>query len=105
MSFADIAGLVGVGAILSAYALLQSGRLAVRAPIYSALNLVGSALILVSLAVDFNLPSAIIEGAWAVVSLYGLVVALRRRGGTTTRRSSGTPVAGGEAGVEVATDA
>ncbi len=79
MSLADIVGLVGVVAILSAYALLQSGRLAVRAPIYSALNLLGSGLILVSLTVDFNLPSAIIEGAWALISLYGLAVALRRR--------------------------
>ncbi len=72
MSPADLAGLCGVAAILSAYALLQMGRLALRAPLYSALNLVGSSLILVSLSVDFNLPSAIIEGAWAIVSLYGL---------------------------------
>ncbi len=79
MSLADIVGLVGVVAVLSAYALLQSGRLAVRAPSYSALNLLGAGLILVSLTVDFNLPSAIIEGAWALISLYGLAVALRRK--------------------------
>jgi len=84
VSIADIAGLVGVVAILSAYLLLQSGRLAVRAPLYSALNLVGSALILISLAVDFNLPSAIIESVWALVSLYGLVIAWRQRRSTQT---------------------
>jgi len=78
MSPADMVGLLGVVAILSAYALLQSGRLAVRAPLYSALNLLGSVLVLVSLTVDFNLPSAIIEGAWALVSLYGLAAALRK---------------------------
>ena len=77
MSAANIAGLCGVAAILSAYTLLQMDRLALRAPLYSALNLVGSTLILLSLSVDFNLPSAIIEGAWAVVSLYGLAIALR----------------------------
>ncbi len=79
MSPADIVGLCGVAAILSAYTLLQVGRLALRTPLYSALNLVGSALILISLSVDFNLPSAIIEGTWAVVSLYGLAIALGRR--------------------------
>lgn len=79
MSPADMVGLVGVVIILSAYALLQSGRLAVRAPIYSAMNLVGSGFILFSLTVDFNLPSAIIEGAWALISIYGLAVALRKR--------------------------
>lgn len=79
MSAADLVGLVGVVLILSAYALLQGGRLAVRSPIYSAMNLVGSGLILFSLTVDFNLPSAIIEGAWTLISIYGLAVALRER--------------------------
>ncbi len=79
MSAADLVGLVGVVLILSAYALLQGGRLAVRAPLYSAMNLVGSGLILFSLTVDFNLPSAIIEGAWTLISIYGLAVALRKR--------------------------
>lgn len=71
--------MVGVLAVLAAYALLQSGRLAVRAPLYSALNLVGASLILLSLVYDFNLPSAVIEGSWALISAYGLVVALRAR--------------------------
>jgi hypothetical protein len=79
MTLPDLAGLVGVAAVLSAYALLQVGRLAVRAPLYSLLNLIGSALILLSLVYSFNLPAAIIEGAWALVSLYGLGAALRER--------------------------
>ena len=79
MTLPDLAGLVGVAAILGASALLQLGKLAVRAPLYSLLNLVGSALILLSLVYAFNLPAAIIEGAWVLISLYGLGVALRER--------------------------
>ena len=79
MTLPDLAGLVGVAAVLAAYALLQAGRLAVRAPLYSALNLVGAALIFLSLVHDWNLPSAVIEGSWALISAYGLLVALRAR--------------------------
>ena len=79
MTLPDLAGLLGVAAVLAAYALLQAGRLAVRAPLYSALNLLGAALILLSLVHDWNLPSAVIEGSWALISAYGLLVAVRTR--------------------------
>lgn len=91
LSLPDLAGLVGVGLLLLAYALLQGGRLEVRAPLYSLLNLVGSGLILVSLVFAFNLPSAIIEGSWALISLYGLGIALARR------RAAGEGAEGGGA--------
>jgi len=32
--------------------------------------------ILTSLAFDFNLPAVLMEGCWAVISLYGLIKAL-----------------------------
>lgn len=78
MSGPDVLGLLGVAALLSAYFLLQSGRWDQRAPIYSAANALGSGLILFSLAFDFNLASTVVEGAWFVISLYGLAQ-LRRR--------------------------
>lgn len=68
----DFVGNVGVALLITAYALLQSGRLSLRAPAYSLLNAAGAALILVSLWFDFNLSAAIIEGFWLVISLYGL---------------------------------
>lgn len=72
----DILGLVGVLLILTAYAALQLGRMDAADRIYSFLNLVGAVLILISLTVDFNLSAFVIESAWVVISLYGL---LRRR--------------------------
>jgi len=68
----DFVGNVGVALLIVAYALLQAGRLSLRAPAYSLLNAIGAALILVSLWFAFNLSAAIIEGFWLVISLYGL---------------------------------
>ena len=36
-------------------------------------NLVGASLILLSLMRNFNLSAAIVEGAWAVIALIGLI--------------------------------
>jgi hypothetical protein len=77
MSWFDVLGLVGVAAILVAYALLQTGRLRAEAVAYSALNAVGAALVLVSLRYAFNLAAAVVEGAWLLISLYGLLRAWR----------------------------
>jgi len=78
MAWHDAIGMLGVAAILAAYALLQAGRLDARTPSYSLLNALGAAGVLVSLRYEFNLSAAVIEGAWLVISLYGLTVALRR---------------------------
>ncbi len=75
-------GTVGVLLILSAYWMLQTQRLAQGSTRYSALNALGAALVLYSLYFDFNLPSAMIESAWLVVSLYGLWRSLRRPAGS-----------------------
>ena len=80
MSAADAAGLVGVGIILVAYAGAALGRLSATSALAHGLNFVGAALILVSLAYDFNLSAVVMESAWAVVALLGLVrSALRSR--------------------------
>jgi len=72
MSVTDAAGLVGVVIILIAYAGAALGRLdPKRAPALAA-NFLGASLILLSLAHDFNLSAAAMEGAWALVSLLGL---------------------------------
>lgn len=68
----DALGLLGVGAILLAYALLQAGRWTARDPAYSALNALGAALVLVSLAFEFNLAAAVVESFWLAISGYGL---------------------------------
>ena len=76
----DLAGLVGVSLILTAYALSQFRGLDPRQAPSLLLNLFGALLILVSLARSFNLSAALMEGAWALVAVFGLVrLFLRRR--------------------------
>jgi hypothetical protein len=79
MTLPDQAGVVGVGLILVAYAGAAVGRMdATKWPALT-LNLVGAVLILVSLTYDFNIASFLMEAAWALIALIGLVrVALRR---------------------------
>ena len=74
MSFAwyDILGTLGVGAIVLTYVLLQLEYLRSPQLIYSLLNAVGSALILVSLYFSFNFPSVIVEIFWLLISLFGV---------------------------------
>ncbi len=64
--------MAGVGCVLVAYFLLQSGRMAATAPAYSWLNIAGSSAILVSLTHAFNLSSFVIQVAWIAISLWGL---------------------------------
>ena len=82
MSLPDALGVVGVLLILVAYAGAQVGRLEPRRAPALLMNLVGACLILSSLAYDFNLSAVLMEGAWALVALYGLarLVLSRRRG-------------------------
>lgn len=79
LNWTDGIGLAGVACIAAAYLLLQTRRLDAERPAFSALNAVGAALVLFSLAFAFNLSAAIIEGFWLVVSLYGLVRSTRSR--------------------------
>jgi hypothetical protein len=81
MSLSDIGGVVGVLMMLAAYALAQLGRMRVdRAPSLS-MNLVGSLLVLLSLVSKFNLSAFLMETAWALVALFGLVkLGLKKRG-------------------------
>ena len=80
MSLPDVAGLIGAFLILLAYGASAMGRLdPVKAPALL-LNLVGAALVLYSLYYEFNLAAALLEGAWVIVALIGLVrLAIGRR--------------------------
>ena len=68
-----IAGVVGSALIVFAYFANQQGWLRAENWRYSLANLVGAVLILVSLISAWNLPAAIIEGFWALISIYGLL--------------------------------
>ena len=79
MSPFDAAGLVGVVLILLAYAGAQLQKLDATQPPALLMNLVGSILVLASLTQAFNLSAAVVEGAWALIALFGLVRALIQR--------------------------
>ena len=81
MLWTDAVGVAGVLLILVAYAAAALGKLDVKGALSLFANFFGASLILLSLAVDFNLSAVLMEGSWALVSLAGLVrlLVLRRR--------------------------
>ena len=68
----DLVGLLGVALYLASYALLQTGRISADAATYPLLNIAAAACVLVDLSSSFNLPSALIQMSWIVISLCGL---------------------------------
>ena len=70
-------GIIGALMILGAYYLLVSERMHETSPTYLGLNVLGAALILVSLSQQFNLAATIMHSAWIVITLAGAL--LRRR--------------------------
>ena len=91
MTWFDIAGLIGVAAILAGYAVATMGRLDPKAAPSLAINFAGASLILLSLTQRFNLSAAIVEAAWALIALAGLArIGLRR---LTSPRGRGRPSA------------
>jgi hypothetical protein len=73
MSAFDVVGLVGVATVLVGYALATMGRLHPRGAPSLAVNFLGASLILISLTRQFNLSAAIVEAAWALIALVGLI--------------------------------
>ena len=76
----DILGTVGVMMILACYFLIQIGRISSERLAFSVINGIGASFILVSLYFEFNFASVLMEGAWVLISLIGIVrYFLRRR--------------------------
>ncbi len=79
--WADAVGNLGVLLVLASYLGLQLGRIELQGLAYSACNAAGAVLLLVSLTVNFNLSSVIIEIFWLAISAIGLWRGWRRRAG------------------------
>ena len=75
----DILGTLGVAVIILTYVLLQIGKVRSEQLVYSVLNAVGAALILVSLYFAFNFPSFVVEFFWLLISLFGVGKWLRQK--------------------------
>jgi paired small multidrug resistance pump len=79
MQWHDWVGIVGVVLTLAAFLLLQAGKLHGTGFIYQAMNALGAAAVVLSLFYDFNLSAFIVEAAWVVISIYGMVRGWRAR--------------------------
>ena len=72
MTWIDGVGILGVLLILAAYFAHQRGFWSRDDLGYSLANALGSAGVLFSLVFTWNLAAALLEGAWLLISLYGI---------------------------------
>jgi hypothetical protein len=75
---ATLIGFVGMACIIAAYGYLTLAK-AANPFILHGTNLLGAALLTVSLLVHTNWPSLVLEGFWAAIAIFGLVKAARAR--------------------------
>jgi hypothetical protein len=73
MSPADVAGVVGAGLMLAGYGAIQARKLNPHGAPALTLNLVGAGLVMASLLEKFNLAAFVMEAAWALIALAGLL--------------------------------
>jgi hypothetical protein len=76
----QLISVLGALAILAAYAANLFGWIQPSNLWYSAANFLGSAVLTVVAIVDRQLGFLLLEGTWALVSLWGIVSVLRRWG-------------------------
>jgi hypothetical protein len=76
----QLISVMGALAILGAYAVSQWGLADTSKPSYQVANFLGSAVLTVVAVIDRQLGFIQLEGAWALVSLWGIATILRRRG-------------------------
>ena len=76
---ADIIGVIGVIFMLIAYYLLNLNRMSANSMNYQLLNFFGAIFVLFSLYFSWNMASALIEAAWVLISLMGMVRIIRSR--------------------------
>ena len=65
--------------ILAAFAASQAGKLPIDSQRYLVLNFIGSAILAVLAGIDQQWGFLLLEGVWAVVSLYSLLQLVRGR--------------------------
>jgi hypothetical protein len=78
VSVPDLLGVGGSIAIALTYFANLQGLVRTEGWLYSLLNFTGATLILLSLYWTWNLPAAVMEGFWALISAYGLVRAFAK---------------------------
>ena len=77
-TLANVCGFVGMGCIIGAYAYMTGAR-SPNPFIQHGVNLAGAGLLTVSLLVNTNPASLVLEGFWAVIAIWGLAKAFRAK--------------------------
>ncbi|QKE28270.1 putative membrane protein [Arcobacter acticola] len=72
-------GFLGMIFIVIAYLFLQTNKYSINSLQYQLLNLIGAILLLISLFVHFNLGSFIIEIFWIIITIYGIIINIKRK--------------------------
>jgi hypothetical protein len=78
LDFYTIVGFAGMACIIAAYAYL-TWRPEPNPFVLHGTNLLGAALLTVSLVVHTNWPSLVLEGFWAAIAIWGLAKAMKVR--------------------------
>jgi peptidoglycan/LPS O-acetylase OafA/YrhL len=76
---ANVAGFAGMACIIFAYA-YTTGKAQPNPLVQHGVNLLGAALLTISLLVNLNPASLVLEFFWAAIATWGLVKAVRTRG-------------------------
>lgn len=84
---ANGSGFAGMACIIFAYAYI-TGRPQPNPFVQHGVNLLGAALLTVSLLVNMNPASLVLEGFWAAIAIWGLVKAVRGRNHTARRQET-----------------
>lgn len=72
-SISNVVGLIGVALLLFAFFLLNTSKVSPLSLIYQWFNFIGAGFILFSLLFQWNLSAAVIEIAWMLISIVGIV--------------------------------
>jgi hypothetical protein len=88
LTWFDVLGLLGVLAVLGAYAGLMARRLRGERVLFPLINLIGAAAITASLLYDqgLNVPALIIQIAWMAISGYGIYRSMAGKSPPAKRR-------------------
>ena len=87
---ANVIGLFGSALIVTAYAYSNLAQ-QLNLLLFNSINLGGAVLLLISLTVNFNLPSVVLELVWIAIAIFGIGKALlvRRQLRTGKRTDTG----------------
>jgi hypothetical protein len=77
MNYNDIIGTIGVGVILISYYMNTAGMIIKNGKLFYVMNIIGAALACYASLLISYVPFVVLEGAWTLVSIYGLMKTMK----------------------------